>query len=65
MEIPELKEILLVWDPKSIEEKDNFVMPAHAMIGTSGTDGADCFFFRIMTPKKVAYFVERDKFLMG
>lgn len=50
MVIPILDCILDVEEPEDIED---FVMHLEACINTEGDKGADCFSFRIMTPKRL------------
>lgn len=50
MVIPILDCILDVEEPENIED---FVMHLEACINTEGDKGADCFSFRIMTPKRL------------
>lgn len=50
MIVPILKCILDVEEPENIED---FVMHLEACINVAGDQGADCFSFRIMTPKRL------------
>lgn len=51
MIIPVLKGIDDIAEPVDI---DDFLMPLVAYIGVNDEEGADCFFFRIITPKRLA-----------
>lgn len=51
MIIPFLKKIDDVEEPDNIED---FLMHLVAYIGVKDEDGEDCFYFRVITPKKLA-----------
>ncbi len=60
---PVLKRIVIYNEPK--KNSDDFVTAASADIGVDGSDGADYFYFRIMTPKKLLSILEEDKIMDG
>ena len=51
MVIPVLKRIDDITEPDDVED---FLMHLVAYIGVEGSSGADCFYFRVITPKKLA-----------
>jgi hypothetical protein len=62
MIIPEIKSIFINGTPDLI---DDFVIGGSVNIGIKGSDGADYFYFRIMTPKRVLAMLNEKRVLNG
>ncbi|EJW16690.1 immunity 8 family protein [Paenibacillus alvei] len=62
MVVPVLKRILVRGEA---EQKDDFVLPASADIGTADSEGVEYFYFRVMTPKRLLAILDEDKIIDG
>ena len=59
---PVLKKIVLRGEPEDIND---FVLGANADIGIDGREGVEYFYFRIITPKRLAKLLETDRIVDG
>ncbi|MCL2336017.1 MAG: immunity 8 family protein [Firmicutes bacterium] len=62
MIIPVLRDITLIHEPDSI---DDFIIGAEADITHKDSKGADCFYFRIMSPKGLCRVLSSENILSG
>lgn len=59
---PEMKNIFINGEPDAI---DDFALGGSANIGIKGKAGADYFYFKVMTPRRILVMLEDKKIING